>query len=325
MSDIVADYTRLTPFYPGQWGVIGSYVPSSLIPLLPAGAGNIFFVDGGSTGPTVDTGDGLTPVSPKRLLQSAINMCASGHNDVVIVLNYGGNARAVETFPILLNKDQTHIVGVQSPSNKWPVVSVLTPAGADTADPAILVTGQRCSIRGLELGGGNTAGCLHVGSVGGVWGCYVYDCFFGWTSDSVGQDGIRVVAGSDAPFLTVTGCRFGSSLTRDGVRIDGNATRGSIGLPGFPKNIFKRIPGIGVNLVGNTVGIGVFDNIMALPSNTAGKGVTISAGSTLAMVDGNRCNFGDSAMANNPYADGAAGGANDWLANYQALTLVMPT
>lgn len=318
--------------FPGRNNVLGivgtgdpDWIAGGLVRQLPVGYGNVYYVNGGSDGPLNDNGDGFAPLTPKRTVKAAIDLCEDNHNDCIVVLNYGGNARAVETFPIALNKDLVHIIGVATESNKWPVVSVLAPAGADIAKPAFLVTGQRCSMSGLELGGGNTAGCVHVSTVGGgVWGFYLNNCFLGWTGDGVGQDGVRVVAGADAPFLTIEACMFGTYLTRDGVRIDGNATRCVIGLPGRPSNMFRRVPGISINLPGAVASPSILNNIMALPSNTAGKGITLGAGVAGGFIHGNYANFGDTEMANNPYSDGAAGGANDWLLNYKAITALMP-
>jgi len=299
------------------------YAGSGLAAVLPVGCGKVFFVNGGSDGPVVDTNDGLSASTPKQLLQSAIDLCTSGNNDVVIVLNYGGNARAVEAWPVEVNKDMVHIIGVSNPAQKWPVVSVLAPAGADTAKPALLVTGQRVEIAGLELGGGDTAGCVHVGTAGGIWATYIHDCFFGITGDSVGQDGVRVPAGTDAPFLTVTDCQFGPYLTRDGIRTDANATRSVFGLPEHG-NVFKVVPGIAIDLAAGVTSPTVIDNVMFLPSNTAGKAITLNAAVAGAYVTGNVANFGDTEMANNPFTDGAAGGANHWILNYKGITATMP-
>jgi len=291
--------------------------------VLPVGCGNVYYVNGGSDGPVVDTNDGLTPATPKQLLQSGIDLCTSNNNDVVVVLNYGGNARAVEAWPVEVNKDLIHIIGVGNVAQKWPVVSVLAPAAGDTANPALLVTGQRVEIAGLELGGGDTAGCVHVGSLGGVWATYIHDCFFGITGDSVGQDGIRIPATFDAPYLTVTDCQFGPYITRDGIRADATATRSVFGLPGHG-NVFKVIPGIAIDLAAAVTSPTIIDNVMFLPSNTAGKGITLNAAVAGAYVTGNVANFGDTEMANNPFTDGAGAGANHWILNYKGLTALMP-
>jgi hypothetical protein len=288
------------------------------------GMGNVYYVNGGSDGPVVDTNDGLTALTPKRLLQSGIDLCTSNNNDYVIVLNYGGNARAVEAWPVEVNKDQCHIIGVGTVGQKWPVVSVLAPGAGDTANPALLVSGHRVEIANLELGGGNTAGCIHMSGAGGTWGVEIHDCFFGVTGDGVGQDGVRVVAGHPAPYLTLWGNRFGLHLTRDGVRFDANATRCMIGVPGKPFNYFHHLPGIAINLATGVTQPGIHGNRIAIPANTAGAGITLAAATLDAWVFDNVANFGDTDMGNNPWLDSAAAGANDWANNMVGITLTQP-
>ena len=290
--------------------------------MLP-GAGNVYWVNGGSDGPVVDTNDGLTALTPKRLLQSGIDLCVSGNNDYVIVLNYGGNARAVEAWPVEVDVDQCHIIGVGTIGQKWPVVSVLAPAAGDTANPALLVSGQRVEIANLELGGGDTAGCVSCDGAG-TWGLEIHDCFFGVTGDGVGQDGIRIIAANPAPYLTLWGNRFGLHLTRDGVRFDANATRCMIGVPGQPANYFHHLPGIAINLASAVTQPGIHGNRIAIPANTAGAGITLAAGVLDGWIMDNVANFGDTDMGNNPFTDGAAGGANDWANNMQGITLTQP-
>ena len=290
---------------------------------LGPGAGNVFYVNGGSDGPVVDTGSGLTPDDPKQLLQSGIDLCTDGNNDTVVVLNYGGNARAVETFPVTADKYLMHIVGVGTVAQKWPVVSVSNPAAANTANPGLLVTADRVEIANLIFGGGTTAGAIHVGGGDGVWGTWIHDCFFGVGDDNaVGQDGIRIIAGA-APYLTITGCRFGDQLTRDGIRFDANSTKCMIGVPGQPKNYFYALPGIAIN-VPTVTEPGIFDNVIAVVSDTQGKGITLGAGTLGAWVSGNHANFGDADMAANPFLDSAAGDANTWILNYLGITATHP-
>jgi len=279
------------------------------------GAGNVYYVNGGSDGPVVDTNDGLTPATPKQLLQSAIDLCVSNNNDYVIVLNYGGNARAVESWPVLLNKDQVHIIGVGDVAQKWPVVSVAAPAAGDTAAAAIRVTGNRVEIAGLELGGGDTAGCLELRT---QWGANIHDCFFGVTGDGVGRDGIHVPATFDAAYLTVWGCRFGASITRDGIRIDTQATRGMLGVSGYPSNFFDLVPGIGINIVGPVNLAGIFDNRFALNDDGTGEAITIAAGASGGFVDGNVAGSANADPGNEPYVD--TGNASFSGLNYKGIT-----
>lgn len=294
-----------------------------IAPQLGPGASNIYYVNGGSDGPTDDLGAG-TRDAPKRTLQAGIDLTTAGQNDYVVVLNYGSNARAVEAWPVEVNKDMIHIVGVGTVGQKWPVVSVQAPGGADSANPALLITADRCRVANLELGGGDAAGCVHLGTGGGTWGTVLHDCFFGVTGDGVGQDGIRILA-SAAPYTTVYGCRFGLFLTRDGVRFDGNATRCMIGIPGLPRNYFHHLPGIAINVVAAATQPGIFENRIAIPANTGGAGITLGVGVLDAWVFDNHANFGDTDMGNNPFADGAGAGANDWGGNMQGITLTQPS
>jgi len=41
-------------------------------------------------------------------------------------------------------------------------------------------------------------------------------------------------------------------------------------------------------------------------------------------VNGNVAAFGDTAMAQNPFLDSAAGGSNHWLLNYRDITATLP-
>ncbi len=291
---------------------------------LGPGAGNVFYVNGGSDGPVVDTGSGLRPDDPKQLIQSGIDLCTANNNDYVVILNYGANGRAAETWPVVVDKTLCHIVGVGTVGQKWPVVRPNAPGAGDTASPAFSVTADRVEIAGLEIGGGDTAGGIQPNDGAGVWGLTIHDCFFGVTGDSAGQDGIRVPAGLPAPYLTVYGCRFGTYITRDGIRFDANATRCMIGVPGQPENYFHETPGICINLAAGVTSPGIFNNWMALAANTAGDAITLAAATTAAWVMGNVANFGDTDMGNNPYLDSAGAGANTWAKNYQGISLTQP-
>ena len=153
-----------------------AWYSGGLAAALGPGAGNVFYVNGGSDGPVVDTGSGLRPDDPKQLIQSAIDLCTANNNDYVVILNYGGNGRAAETWPVVVDKTMCHIIGVGTVGQKWPVVRPNAPAGADIADPAFSVTADRVEIAGLEIGGGDTAGGIHPVDAGGVWGLTVHDC-----------------------------------------------------------------------------------------------------------------------------------------------------
>ena len=298
-----------------------NWYTGGLADAMAPGAGQVFYVNGGSDGPVVDTQDGLTPATPKQLLQSAIDLCTNDNNDYIIVLNYGGNARAVEAWPVEVNKSQIHIIGVGGIASKWPLVSVDEIAGANTAVPALLITADRVEIANVNLGGGNTAGAIHVGDGGGTWGTNVHDCFFGVEGTS--QDGIRVPAAVAAPYLTVSNCRFDTGLIRDGIRLDANATRSRLGLPGRG-NLFTNVPGVAINLNAAVTEPGIFDNVFGLPGDVEGSAITFHADVLDATVDGNSAGNGVDGGANNPYLDQAAGDANNWLVNYKGIAATYP-
>lgn len=283
------------------------------------GAGNIYYVNGGSDGPTNNYGSGESADDPKQTLTAALALCTSGNNDYIFVLNYGSNGRAAETWPIAVTKDMVHIIGCRSTvGSKWPTV---TATGSNKA--AIEVTGQRCEIANLEIGGtaaGNNAGIL-VGNLGGVWGCTVHNCWFG-VADGAGSYGIKVTATYDAPYLTVYDCIFGEALLIDGILIAGNATRGRIGIPGHG-NSFINIAGIAINVTGNAVGLQIHDNVFQMAADTAGDAITLPAGSADCFISGNDCGCSKAAKTTKYYVD--ASSSNDWAGNYVSGSLLWPS
>lgn len=274
------------------------------------GVGTMYYVNG-IDGVGNDANDGLTPSKPLLTITHALSHCVADHDDYIVVLDYWQPTG--EVWPIVVDKPKVHIVGVPGAGAQWPTIS---PTG-DTA--ALSVTAAYVEIARLALEGGATHGCIETGA--SKWGLWLRDCWFGVTG--AGQDGFRGVAPFDLPYLRITRCRFGQGLTRDGVRLDHNATRSSIGRPG-EGNLFDRIPGVAINLVGNCSEVGIYDNIIAVPANTAGGAITFSAGCANCIVNGNHANFGDTDMGNNPFSDGAGAGANNWLLNYKGVTATLP-
>ena len=279
------------------------------------GMGNVYYVNGGSDGPTTDAGDGSKDY-PKRTITAAMALCTSGNDDYIIVLNYGSNGRAGETWPIAVAKQQLHIIGVRATdASKWAAVKPSTAAAAN----AFTITGQRCEIANLEIGGYSTGSGVEVGNA--VWGTYIHDCWFGVTGDTAGTHGVYVASGADAPYLTVTNCEFGASLTGDGVRIAGNATRGHIGKPGRG-NIFREIAGVAVNVSGAAVLSGIFDNRFGLLADTVGDAITLGASTANIMVDGNRVGYGKTTAVTEYFVDGSS--SNNWGQNWVGDAVALP-
>lgn len=275
--------------------------------------GQIFYVDGIAGN---DAWHGRRYYRPLLTYTEALARCRNDRNDYIIVLDYW--SPGTETWPIVVDKSMVHIIGLQFESVNW---SVVVPAG-DTA--SFNVTAHYVEIAYLEIGAGATMGAIHVGSVAGVWGLNAHHCSFGW-SHTTGQDGIRNLAGGDAPYLNAYACIFGQGLTRDGIRIEHNATRGRLGVPGKSPNIFNRVGGIGIDVIGPAVLEGIFDNRHILAADVAGGAISfINPGSSQAFIDGNRCGFGNQAadFLNNPYRDL---GNNHWGVNWKQASAILPT
>jgi len=295
-------------------------------PALAPGAGVVYYVYGIDAGIGSNANTGLTPDAPfltltYALAQATIQAAAVASpawQTYIVVLDYWQPAG--EVFPIDVDVNNVHIIGSDGGGTQQPII---TPTG-DTA--GVLIAADRVTISGFCINGGATHGCVENDATAGAarWGCKIDDCWFGVLGS--GQDGLRIVTPGDMPYLEVTNCRFGTGLTRNGIQIEHNATRCFIGKPTGEGNLFRNIPGIGINVDGvNPTDLGIFNNTFVIPANTAGAAITFAADTGLAIVDGNHANFGDTEMAANPYADGAAGGSNNWLLNYKGITAVMPT
>lgn len=281
------------------------------------GGGKTFYVNGGSDGLTNNNGNGLTPKTAKQTIAAAMDLCTSGNDDTIFVLNYGGNARAVETFPIAVDVDMVHIIGIGGGANtasKWATVNPLT---TDTNAGAFLVTGQRCEIAGLEIGGDADGTGYGIKISNGVWGTWIHDCFFG-IADCAGTNGILVSAGADAPFLRVENCEFGDQLLGAAILIAGNATKGSI-----LHNKFFKIPTAAINITGSAVGIKIIDNRIQMDADSSGHGVNLAAGTAGCFIDGNSAASQKTATTAN-YAWIDASSSNAWGNNYSGIVADLP-
>jgi hypothetical protein len=311
---------RLLPWFPGQMGVPGSESELGLHPepIAGFGAGNFYYVDGYNGN---DTNSGYTPDNAFLTITKAVSMCVAFNHDYVIVMRYPSAGATGETRPIVLNKETMHFIGCNA--NGASPLAWIAPA-VDTA--GIIISANAVEVAGFDIRGGTNHGCIEpMTTVGGyVWRAHIHHCEFGWIG--AGRDGILVPAASttDCAHWLIENNRFGPLLTGDGIRIEHNMTRGVI-----RNNIFRRVPGIGVDVVNQMAAGSILNNIFALPSNTGGKAITLSAstgtGVNAVNVDGNHAYFGDAAMAADPYSDLAGALANDWGVNYQSLTIVLPS
>jgi hypothetical protein len=278
------------------------------------GMGNVFYVNGGSDGPSSNGGTGARD-DPKQTLQAALALCVSGNDDYVMVLNYGSNGRSAESWPVTVTKDQVHIIGLRATrGSKWSVAT-----SGDAGTNAFTVTGQRCEFANLEIGGNTTGSGIQIGNA--VWGTTIHNCWFGY-ADGVGTHGVFVASGADAPYLTVYDNRFGQALTGDGIRIAGNATRGFLG-DRHHGNIFRDIAGIAINVSGSAQSLEILDNDFQLLADTIGDAITLSAGTSGCYIAGNQAARTEAAVTTKYYVD-AASDANDWGDNYVSGVLLYP-
>ena len=269
-----------------------------------ANLGSVFYVDG--TGP--DTNNGLTPQTPLASFKAALALCTNQRNDTIVVLDYW--AAGTEDWPIVVDKEMVHIIGVPGSGGPWPQVN---PPG-DTA--AFSVTALGVEIANLSVNGGATHGAIEIGA--SVWGIEIHHCWFGEAGTA--QDGIRDVAPFDAVYWHVHHNHFGSGLTRYGVAILHNATRGTVS-----DNVFHANADVCIRVVSDFAEGWILNNTFGLLADVAGGAITLDATCVGGVtVRGNGAHFGDTAMAQNPYLDSAAGGSNHWLLNYQGIVAVLP-
>lgn len=266
--------------------------------------GDIYYVKGLAPRGS-DANDGLSVGTPVANLAEAIDRVEDGHDDVIVIID----APFDDDFPIVLNKNRMHVIGVDNLNGMLPR---LIPA---TENPYFQFPGDKSYIELAHL-------AIDVLSVhdapsdpaieilGGTEGrSRIHDCWFGWIGCS--QDAITV--GNDAPEFLIDHCLFGEGLTRDGIRIDSAFSRAII-----RDNIFRRPAGIGIDAgiaIASHMGA-IIHNKFSLPSDTKGKAISfVHADCEGALVDQNSAMFGKTLMTANPYVDDGVPG-NDWGCNY---------
>lgn len=264
------------------------------------GAGRILYVDGNAGS---DGYSGL-PDYPLKTILKAQTLSEDGRGDYIIVLNH-----YQETFPITITKSLLHIIAL----NVGQPMVWLT-ASADTA--IFEIEADFVEIAGFEFGAGASHAAIEFTASKGYG--RIHHNVFGWMQ--AGQDGIKVVAPFEAAETIIERNLFGNSLTRDGVRIDHAMTRGLI-----QKNIFRSVPGIGINVV-SQISLGTIrKNEFMLPSDVAGKAITLGANNTGVFVVDNEANFGDTdSMVAIPYVDGGGADVNTWSNNKRNGAVVNP-
>jgi len=280
----------------------------------PWATGNVFFVDG-VAGDNANVG--TIPTAPWLTITYALTQCVDNNDDYIIVLNHWQEVVAISVA-------QVHIIGVSSnPSHSFVQMNA---AGA-TAIFTVTAASSDCEIAGFSFGGGAT----HAGienTAGTPEGLYIHDCQFGHSlAANTPQDGIRVALNATA--IRVENCSFygnaaGGTLSRDGIYWASAADplNGTI-----INNQFIGCPGSGINFVSvsaGTGGITIKDNVFACDADTQGSAITLGATCGDFFVVDNRAQFGENAMAANPYLDGAALDSNHWSNNISGNAVIYP-
>lgn len=258
------------PFYPGQWGILGS--DSSLgIRTLPLGT--VYYVH--SENPNANNQNmGTDPNFPMSTLLAAYNRTISGQNDVVVLVGQAtGYALAA---PLVWANNYTHLIGecaelggmgqrcrvtgsdvldllnlVTFQGSGCIVKNVQFYNGADAAQNsgAVVVTGSRCRFEHCWFNGINNAAVVGIRADvyslkidGGSAECYFESCAIG--SDTLGRASTNAELwmlnkASKARFHKCLFLKFSTAATNFAANID-SALPIPIGLVIFDDCIFSN-------------------------------------------------------------------------------------
>ena len=281
---------------------------------------SVFFVNG-NTGNDNAADNGQLPDAPLKTLTKAISLCTDNKNDYIFVLDYYQVTVANgETWPININKNQIHIIGVTNGAFTWPWIQ----PPADTA--AMVVTAAYGpEIAGLEFGAGASAGCINV-TANGSWGTYIHDCQFGSsTVGMTGKYGISITGSGEMIHGRISNCKFGAGLSDAGIYVSSNGSNTVRGLV-IKDNLF-RVPATG------DIGIeiatacdfdegGIIDNKFIVVAEV-GAAVTAASG-VHGLLDGNVAVTDNNATNTTAEVFRTVTGANgmSWGKNYMSGTLL---
>lgn len=283
---------------------------------IKAPIGEEFYVGGAGAS---DSKSGQIAEEPLLKIATALEQCKNGRHDVIWVQDYWDN----DTFPIVLNKQCVHILGLSTKalSSQWPIMN----AGANPCFQIGTPGGSYCEIAGLSMITDATHPCIEV--VGTDCRIHLHHLALG--EHGVAQDGILSPGvGFDLNWSTIEYCIFGQFLARDGIKAYGASWTD------IRDNIFVQYGGIGVNLDGPaSVYLGQiirnrFYKGSAAIGAAAGWAISILS-SREAMIDDNRAMESGVAPQNNPYKDLSGGGVagatkNGWGVNWSGGVTVMP-
>lgn len=273
-----------------------------------ANRGNIYYVFGldGSIGNNANSG--LRPDVPLLTIKAALAKCTNEMHDNIVVLDYWQPTG--EDWPIVIDKTTVGIVGGFTGSFlPW---ACIVPVG----DFAAFQVEATCHIQNLYFSGGASHGCIEIvdPGTGGPQRCSILHCYLGFGTPLYGVYSANQGCGMGTE---IAYCEFASAITGGGIVL------GNPPWSRFHNNVFHSVGTVGISL--SAAGsCEILNNVIACDADTQGHGITLGAGCTDCIVDGNHANFGDTDMAANPYLDSAAAGINNWMLNYKGVTATLP-
>lgn len=279
--------------------------------------GTVYFVDGFNGN---DARDGFTPANAFQSIRQALDQCVSGNDDYIFCWNLWRQ----DTFPIEVDRDAVHIIGIAGPQG-YAGMSVPT----DTATFNFAANqGDSSEIAGFAFGGTGAAthACIELqGDNNNVW---IHDCTFGhlWCGEPAVaiQDGIRILGPDVIHGGIIENCWFHGSTVGCGriARCGIYAHWWTLGT--IRNNYFLKCPGI--TIVANEVGgaiylldgdqVSIIHNKIGISDDAVnGNGIYLAVGCNGCLVAENEANRGVVTDTSNPFVDIHAGDFNDWMCN----------
>ena len=270
-----------------------------------ANKGQVWYVNGASWNTPVgdDGNDGLSPLTPFQSITHAVSVCNDDQPDTIVVLDHWQPAD--EIWPIVVDVGQVTIIGYAGGSyNRWIAIQ--------TDENTACFSLQADAVRIVDFY--MVAGVAHpcVEFSGGKARCGIFGCTFAGGTHGV-EWGLN-----EAGFGTeIADCIFLTPLTAGGIEIV------SAAYTMIRNNVFIRPAGICISIAGAANRSMILDNRMAIDSDVIGRGITLAAGPTEVVVDGNSAFWGET-VNNNPYLDSGVANANSWGMNHHGNVHILP-
>ena len=270
--------------------------------------GVLVYVDSAAHGGD-DANDGLAPGRPKLTIEDALTICNDDDRLVDTIVLQGRPGET--TFPIVLDVGGVNIIASPG-AGYWPRVWLTSTGGNDMFD--MQANYNNIVGVGMRAAAGQAGVAFHTG---GVYRCGIFRCTLETGAYGI-LDDVGLAANHEFSHNF-----FVSALTVNGILLAGDS-----GFPRIVGNIFDQIPGYAILSTGGGHAGQVIDNIFGMPDDTDtvdGRAISLTGLERRWIISGNRANFDDTTMTQNPYRDVSASGTpNHWMDNMQGITLVDP-